>query len=342
MANGTTPFPPNLRPLLVSLFRCAPLVPWWQTIVLVALAVVVAALFITTTGASSGSGNSQFSQLGVLATDQDTPTVPIILSSQPGDWPMYGHDISRTNYDPDETTLNKNNVNGLVSLWQADIGYGTQPTSSTPSVANGKVYVGSSVLTGSNFLSFDAVTGSLDWGITLGHSQASCFGVGIGATSAISDNIAVVGGADGAYYGINSEMGTLLWRDPIGGGPSGYPWASPLTWSGRAYIGVSSGCDNPAIQGGMQAVDLNTGSLLQSQTFVPEGKAGADIWNSPVLSPDGKRLGGGDRQRFRRLRRRIHPRHSHSRSFVDGDSQRLQRGCSQQRSRRRHKSGDIS
>jgi polyvinyl alcohol dehydrogenase (cytochrome) len=203
---------------------------------------------------------------------------------------MYGHDLSRTNYNPDETILNKANVKHLGSLWQADIGYGTQPTSSTPSVANGKVYVGSSVLTGSNFLSFDARTGSRDWEITLGHSPASCFGVGIGSTSAISDHVVVVGGADGAYYGIDADAGKLLWRDAIGGGPSSYPWASPLVWSGRAYIGVSSGCGNPSVQGGMQAVDLKTGSVLQSQTFVPEGMVGADIWNSPALTRDGSTL----------------------------------------------------
>ncbi|HUS17771.1 MAG TPA: hypothetical protein VM536_22475, partial [Chloroflexia bacterium] len=31
-----------------------------------------------------------------------------------GDWPMYGHDISRTNYNPDEATIKPANVDQLV------------------------------------------------------------------------------------------------------------------------------------------------------------------------------------------------------------------------------------
>src|SRR5439155_12892798 len=42
--------------------------------------------------------------------------------NSPGDWPMYGHDVSRTNYNPDETTINSGNVSQLVQRWQVNIG----------------------------------------------------------------------------------------------------------------------------------------------------------------------------------------------------------------------------
>src|SRR2546423_15596427 len=38
--------------------------------------------------------------------------------NSPGDWPMYGHDNQRTNYNPDETTINAGNVSQLVQRWQ--------------------------------------------------------------------------------------------------------------------------------------------------------------------------------------------------------------------------------
>src|SRR5436853_6614648 len=36
--------------------------------------------------------------------------VPSIV---PGDWPMYGRDVSRTNFNPDETTISSGTVNQL-------------------------------------------------------------------------------------------------------------------------------------------------------------------------------------------------------------------------------------
>src|SRR5829696_2414183 len=77
-------------------------------------------------------------------------------SVSPGDWPMYGHDASRTSYNPDETTISAGNVGQLVQRWQANVGFGSQAPFNAPSVANGKVYVGSSIASGSNFFAFDA------------------------------------------------------------------------------------------------------------------------------------------------------------------------------------------
>src|SRR5689334_17168247 len=60
-----------------------------------------------------------------------------------GDWPMYGHDPSRTAYNPAETIITPANVRNLVARWQVNIGEGAAPAYSAPSVANGKVYVAS-------------------------------------------------------------------------------------------------------------------------------------------------------------------------------------------------------
>ncbi len=207
-----------------------------------------------------------------------------------GDWPMYGHDIARTNYNPNESVLSADNVDRLVSRWQSpDLGYNGQATSSTPSVANGKVYVGSSNPQGNNYYAFDAVTGTPSWSANLGYQDA-CSGVGIGSTAAISGTTLVVGGGDDAYYALDVSKGTLLWRNPMNLGPSGYPWSSPLLANGRAYVGMASRCDDPSVRGEVRALDLATGDMVANQYFVPEGRAGAGIWNSPAMSPDGSTL----------------------------------------------------
>ncbi len=202
---------------------------------------------------------------------------------------MYGHDPARTNFNPLEKTLKPDNIGSLVSRWQVNVGFGAAPTSSAPSVANGIVYVGSSASSGSNFYAVNAITGQVVWSSTLGQNP-TCFGVGIGATPAILDDVVVAGGTDGAYYGLNSQTGDLLWRHALQAGPSGFAWASPLVAGNRAYIGVASGCDNPSVRGEVRALSLSDGTVLASEPFVPEGKAGAGIWNSPALSPDGTLL----------------------------------------------------
>src|SRR6478672_12105639 len=207
----------------------------------------------------------------------------------PGDWPMYGHDVSRTNYNPDETTISAANVAQLVSRWQFNVGTSGTPPSAAPSVSGGKVYVGSSASTGNDFFAFDAVTGSPVYSVNLNY-QNSCFNVGIGSTAAISGSIVSVGGGDPAYYGLDANNGAQLWRNLMNVGASGFPWESPLMAYGRSYVGIASRCDNPSVRGEIRAVDMNTGATINSQYFVPSGQQGGGIWNSPALSPDGSTL----------------------------------------------------
>ncbi|HEX9990527.1 MAG TPA: PQQ-binding-like beta-propeller repeat protein [Chloroflexia bacterium] len=207
----------------------------------------------------------------------------------PGDWPMYGHDPAHTSYNPDESSISAQNVQWLVPRWQSpDLGSGASPPSGAPTVANGKVFIGSSAPEGNNFFAFDAVSGAPIWAASVGYMK-SCFNVGIGATSAVSGTMVVTGGADDAYYALDTETGARIWRDPMDVGPSGFAWVSPLLAYGRAYVGIASACDDPSVPGEVRAIGED-GTKLASARFVPEGEAGAGIWNSPALSPDGRVL----------------------------------------------------
>jgi len=142
-----------------------------------------------------------------------------------GDWPMYGYDQSRTNYNPAETAISHSTVNNLQQLWQANVGSNGVAPSGAPIVSNGRVYVVSSTANGPDFFAFNALSGARIWTANIGHIEVSCFNIGIGATPAISGNVIVAGGGDAAYYGLDATTGAQLWRDALNVGSSGFPWA---------------------------------------------------------------------------------------------------------------------
>jgi outer membrane protein assembly factor BamB len=220
-----------------------------------------------------------------ILEDADPPA----SSSTRSDWPMYGRDVSRTGYDPDETVITTASVARLAPRWQADIGMGAYPPSGAPTVAGGRVFVGSSRVDGDNFFAFDAATGQALWSADIGHHDPYDFDVGLGATPAVAGPVVVAGGGDAAYYGLDAATGAIRWRHDTEAGPTGFTWSSPLISSGRVYVGISSRGDEP-VRGEVRALDLATGALLASQYLVPEGRRGADIWNSPALSADGRML----------------------------------------------------
>jgi outer membrane protein assembly factor BamB len=201
---------------------------------------------------------------------------------------MYGRDAGRTSFNPDESTIGPGDVDRLAPRWSAHVGMGRLPASSAPSVAAGRLYVGTSAPAGPNFLALDARTGRVLWNADLGHGSPD--GVGIGATAAVAGAMVVAGGGDAAYYGLDAATGAIRWRHALEAGPSGFAWASPLVLGDRAYLGVASEFSNPSVRGQLRALDLATGVLLASVAFVPEGERGAGIWNSPAASPDGRAL----------------------------------------------------
>jgi hypothetical protein len=216
---------------------------------------------------------------------------PAAVLADPADWPMYGHDYQRTNYNPAEAIINPGNVGQLVQRWQMSVGTNGTGTSAAPGVANGVVYVGSSAASpNDNFFAFDATTGSTIWHENIGY-RSSCFNVGIGSSPAISGTQVVVGQDNAqnnpAYNGIDTVTGTKVWTNTMSVGSSGFPWESPFLYNGRAYVGIASRCDNPSVRGELRAVDMTNGNAVAHAYFVGAGEAGGGIWNSPALTPDG-------------------------------------------------------
>lgn len=211
-----------------------------------------------------------------------------------GDWPMYGFDARHWSYAADERKLALQSVPTLAPAWQSEIGIGTSSSFSAPSVAGGRVFVGSSVAAGDNFFGFDAATGAKLWSVDLGRRIGPCGlegNVGIPSTAAISGSTLVVGGGDGAYFALDTASGRVLWHFDLSfAGESAFAWTSPLIRGDRAYVGISSECDNPSVRGELLSLDLASGAPLATQFFAPNNAIGAGIWNSPGLSEDGNVL----------------------------------------------------
>jgi outer membrane protein assembly factor BamB len=197
---------------------------------------------------------------------------------------MYGHDVGRTSFNPGETAISAANVDKLAPLFRANIGIGDLPSSSGPVVAKGRLYVGSSVAEGNNYFCLDPTTGAQIWSANVGHSPPFQGNVGIGSTAAVVDGVVVVGGGDAAYYALSAESGAILWRHPMDVDPVAFAWSSPLVANGTAWVGMSSRYES--VRGELRALAVSDGTVRARQYFVPEGRKGADVWNSPALSPD--------------------------------------------------------
>src|SRR4051812_8129779 len=156
------------------------------------------------------------------------PGAAKVLGAGSGDWPMYGHDPQHSGYNPAEKAIAADTADLLALRWHVFLGPGgALSTSSVPVVAGDTVYAGSNPAHGDNYYAFDARTGAQKWSASL-HFGGGCLPIGLGATAAISGTLLVVGGGDGAYYGLNTADGRILWRSPLDAGPSGFAWASPL------------------------------------------------------------------------------------------------------------------
>ena len=123
--------------------------------------------------------------------------------------------------------------------------YSTGGSAGTLAVANGVVYAGSY---DHNVYALNAGTGALIWKYaTAGH---------VGSGAAVANGIVYVGGGDGdnSVYALNAATGALIWKYLIGG-PVYY---SPAVANGIVYIGSH---DN-----NLYALNASTGALLWKYT----------------------------------------------------------------------------
>ncbi|MEA2304951.1 MAG: hypothetical protein QOH43_2231 [Solirubrobacteraceae bacterium] len=154
---------------------------------------------------------------------------------------------------------------------------------SRPAVAGGTVYQGD----WSGYeRAFDQTTGAPRWAVSLGTTSSPCVGtIGITSTPAVFGSL-YVGGGDSNFYALGTKLGTTLWTVPTGDNSQAgghYNWSSPALYSGHAYLGVSSLCDLPLVQGELLKINIVTHQIDGVFKVVPDGAVGGSVWTSPVV-----------------------------------------------------------
>ena len=219
------------------------------------------------------------------------------ISELPGtDWPTYLGQVTRNSANLGEIELSSSDAANLTLLWSYSIGVANPgDLQAEPVEVNDTVYVG-----GGNgiFYAINATTGAPIWqSPNLGTNPRCDYPDGITSSATVVGGEVYVGGGDGNFYALNQSTGKVDWKFLVGNPTKGYyNWASPLvlTSLGYVYIGVSSDCDHPLVDGGLDQVSLTTHGLVHFFSDLntseetecalndsnPNG-CGGSIWGSP-------------------------------------------------------------
>lgn len=210
------------------------------------------------------------------------------------DWTGYEHGPAHSNAQFNDTAITPANVAGLHAVWSFTAAKVTKAGApgpgfdGSPTVANGKVYIGSRT---GLFYALDATTGAVAWKKQLDFGSGTiCSAKGIIATASVAaDPVSGVMTvyAPGAHflYALDAATGTQIWKVAIGpatadGSARWYNYASPTVVGGKIYMGLAANCDNTKIRGGGVQVDQHTGKVLHTFYAVPAGVVGPSVWSS--------------------------------------------------------------
>jgi hypothetical protein len=171
----------------------------------------------------------------------------------------------------------------------------------SPTVFNGRVFIG-----GQNgmFYELDEATGAVLHSINTGYvipCSSSPNKWGIAATATVASdpsrgNAATVyvtggtpaGGSGGVYlWALDAKDLHPVWATdpvPLDTQPGSYSWASPTVSKHLITAGISSGCDEPLVRGGLAVVNQSDGSPVGTYYTVPSGTVGGGIWSSAMMS----------------------------------------------------------
>ena len=227
-----------------------------------------------------------------------TPASAAAVTGAPVDWVQYLHGPQHSSVSL-ATSFTPSNAASASQVWHwqppAITGQPAPRLDASPTVAAGRVYVGAE---SGGFYALNEATGAVVWSRQLDtEPKGTCPARGITATAAVEPDpvtgtsTVYVSGARYAYA-LNAATGALAWKTEIGppnpANPDAYyNWSSPTVAGGHIYVGLSSGCDNPLIRGGLAELDQHTGQVVHTWYTVPRGSVGGSIWSSAAASSDG-------------------------------------------------------
>lgn len=218
------------------------------------------------------------------------------------DWTKYLHDNAGSGFTG-ETAITATNASrlSLRAGWPMHGGL----ISVQPIVYNNRVFWGS----WDGFMNAAPLSGSAyNWSLNFGfNANASCGSAGISSTADIV-NVALgqtsapylifgaggnkgSGGGKAQMVAVDPATGAVQWRTPLADAPDTFMFSSPADYSymngsqpmQSVYIGLSSWCDAPLVQGKLVQLDAASGTVQNTFNVVPDGCLGGSIWGSPTI-----------------------------------------------------------
>jgi outer membrane protein assembly factor BamB len=225
------------------------------------------------------------------------------IRAAPGDWPMYGHDLHHSFANPG-SMINRSNAKSLVHAWTFVPG---DAVSASPSVVNGKVYVGS---WDGFFYALDAGSGAVRWKFPVDCDNAvvpvppRCLAPGqpppdryasdgglITSSAAVFHRV-VYFASGKTVYALRAADGRLLWKRVLCGKPEESDCEADLSDPTRIF-------SSPTIFNGKMLLGLTVnGTGYRGAILALRLEDGATAWRfevDSVLDSKGTVVGGNNR-----------------------------------------------
>jgi polyvinyl alcohol dehydrogenase (cytochrome) len=240
------------------------------------------------------------------------PNVPgeFTLSDSAPQWNGWGSNLWNTRVQTVErANLTAEQVPNLKVKWA--FGYQAGTVASQPTVMGGRVFVGT--LRGQIY-SLDAKTGCLYWAVKNQTGVRSAISVERLPNSNPPKYVAFFGDVSATVHALDAQTGAKLWATKVDPHPIARVTGSPKFHNGRLYVPVTSLEEASAadaryecctFRGNLVALDAATGKQIWKTYTIQEkpklkgknragvnafGPAGASIWSSPTIDPDGGRI----------------------------------------------------
>ena len=214
-------------------------------------------------------------------------------------WSGWGADLMNSRFQPGgKAALGRDDLPRLKLKWA--FGFpGASATYGQPTVAGGRLFVGSEDGT---VYALDARTGCSYW--TYKAEATVKTAVSLDSTG----HTAFFGDTNGNIYAVLSENGRLLWKVRADLHPAARITGSPVFFIDRLYVPVSSGEEGAAMdpkypcctfRGSVIALEAQSGNVIWKAYTIPEparltgrrntagtklwGPSGAAVWSSPTI-----------------------------------------------------------
>jgi len=218
----------------------------------------------------------------------------------PASWTSYLDGPAHSSYNSLATSITPANAATLTHDWTWSPAAATQPGQpngllASPTVLDGVVYIGAN---NGNFYALNSGNGKVLWSQPIGYvTGETCGPQGVVSTATVEDApdggplTVYVAGGDGYLYALDAATGDIDWQSVIAL-PSTtennyFDWSSPLVVNGNIYIGQSSQCDDPLINGGEKEYNQATGALENFFQTYPGHQVQPSIWSSAAYDSAG-------------------------------------------------------